>query len=75
MDDNWKIDYHDATALWDAVNKYAEACGGDTGRKTIGDARMNAVVEVDRAVRGIANRRVTAVRDSSYASPFAPGLC
>ena len=36
-------------ALWDAVNEYAAACGGDTGNATIGDRRMNAVVGVERA--------------------------
>jgi hypothetical protein len=33
-------------ALWDAINRYAVACGGDAGRVNV--ARMNAVVEVER---------------------------
>jgi hypothetical protein len=36
-------------ALWDAVNEYAAACGGDTSNNTISDRRMDAVVAVDRA--------------------------
>ncbi|MCC7537875.1 MAG: hypothetical protein IT379_16745 [Deltaproteobacteria bacterium] len=36
--------------LWDAVNRYAQACGGDTGDASVGAARMDAVVAVDRAV-------------------------
>lgn len=35
--------------LWDAINEYAEACGGDTGSRTVGGRRMDAVVAVERA--------------------------
>jgi hypothetical protein len=36
-------------ALWDAINRYAEACGGDTSATTSGSVdRMNAVAEVER---------------------------
>lgn len=36
--------------LWNAINDYAETCGGDTGAATISGRRMDAVVAVDRAV-------------------------
>jgi hypothetical protein len=36
--------------MWDAINAYAESCGGDTSEKTVSDRRMNAVVAVDRAI-------------------------
>jgi len=36
--------------FWDAVNAYAQACGGDTSSVTVGGARMDAVVAVDRMV-------------------------
>jgi|GEM_PF-3834191 hypothetical protein len=38
--------------LWDAVNSYAQACGGDT--KTTNPARERAVVQVERIVYKIA---------------------
>lgn len=43
-------------ALWDAVNEYAESCGGDTGPATIGGRRMKAVSEVSRAVCDLIDR-------------------
>lgn len=42
-------------AVWDAINEYAAACGGDTGRATIGGRRMDAVVGVERALRAYTN--------------------
>lgn len=36
--------------LWDAVNRYAQACGADTSNATVSGPRMDAVVEVDLAV-------------------------
>ena len=36
--------------LWDAINAYAVACGGDTGPATVGDRRMDAVVAVERVL-------------------------
>lgn len=36
--------------LWAAVNRYAQACGGDTSDASVGGARMDAVAAVDRAV-------------------------
>jgi hypothetical protein len=35
-------------AVWDAVNEYAAACGGDTGVVTV--RRMDAVARVERAI-------------------------
>lgn len=37
--------------LWEAINEYAAACGGDTSAATISDRRMNAVAEVGRVLR------------------------
>jgi len=37
-------------ALWDAINKYTEACGGDTSKKTAHRKRMDAVVEVENSL-------------------------
>lgn len=40
-------------ALWDAVNAYAAACGGDTGDGTLGGVRSDAMAAVERAVAGL----------------------
>ena len=37
-------------ALWDAINEYTEACGGDTSRRTVSDRRMIAVTQVEQEV-------------------------
>jgi hypothetical protein len=37
-------------AVWDAVNEYVAACGGDTGTVTV--RRMDAVARVERAIAG-----------------------
>lgn len=39
--------------LWMAINEYTEACGGDTSKNTIGNDRMDAVVEVEKIVEKI----------------------
>lgn len=39
--------------MWDAVNEYASACGGDTGEATVSDRRMSAVVRVTSAVSAV----------------------
>lgn len=36
--------------LWDAINEYAESCGGDTSEATVTNRRMNAVVAVERVI-------------------------
>lgn len=43
-------------ALWEAINRYAEACGGDTSTSTVSLDRMRAVVLVERAVSEIEGR-------------------
>lgn len=45
-------------ALWDAVNAYTAACGGDIGDGTIGGARMDAVAAIERAVSGVVQARL-----------------
>lgn len=37
--------------LWDAINAYAEACGGDTSNQTVSSRRMQAVARIEQAVR------------------------
>lgn len=39
--------------LWDAINSYAESCGGDTSAATTGSCRMGAVVAVEQVIREI----------------------
>ncbi len=39
--------------LWDAINEYAAACGGDTSANILSDRRMEAVVLVERAVAAL----------------------
>lgn len=51
--------------LWEAVNEYAKACGGDTSSATSGDRRMDAVANVDRAAAAVAGAP----------SPFACKRC
>lgn len=38
------------TELWDAINQYTRACGGDSSSKTVSSTRMDAVVTVEKAV-------------------------
>lgn len=40
-------------ALWEAINRYAEACGADTSASSVSAERMRAVVLVERAVCGM----------------------
>jgi hypothetical protein len=49
---------NDQVKLWEAVNKYTESCGGDTSNNSISDKRMNAVVDIERAVIEIIERRI-----------------
>ncbi len=39
-------------AIWDAINAYTTACGGNTGAATVGKPRQLAVVAVEKALRG-----------------------
>lgn len=44
-------------ALWDAINTYAETCGGDPPRHVYGNTpRQRAVVEVENALRVLASQ-------------------
>jgi hypothetical protein len=43
-------DSHFDVDLWEAINAYTAACGGDTSRATISGRRMDAVVAVERAL-------------------------
>lgn len=44
-------------ALWDAINAYAETCGGDPSKHVYGNTpRQKAVAEVERLVRQVEQR-------------------
>lgn len=50
--EKWQSRWHDARfKIWNAINKYAEACGGDTSADSISDRRMHAVTAVENAIR------------------------
>ena len=58
MIDTWTADRAETdwtspqrVALWNAINEYAVACGGDPATRTVSGRRMDAVVAVERAVR------------------------
>lgn len=51
--------------LWEAINEYAAACGGDTSAATISDRRMNAVAQVGRVLRSQQTGRETLPLDVS----------
>lgn len=45
------------TELWDAINRYVVACGGDPARHVHGNvSRMNAVADVNDAVQRAASK-------------------
>jgi hypothetical protein len=54
-----------SAAIWDAINEYAAACGGNTGRATIGSRRMDAVVAVERAIEQSLIERVKGDRNGA----------
>lgn len=39
--------------LWDLINEYASACGGDTSNRTVGVRRQKCVAEIESLVRTI----------------------
>lgn len=54
--------------LWEAVNSYAQACGGDTSEKTASGRRMSAVVDVERAVKDIVRNSALSALDQALNS-------
>ena len=43
----------DKVALWDAINRYVETCGGDPGKRCYGNyERMETVAEIEKIVFG-----------------------
>jgi hypothetical protein len=51
-------------AIWDAINEYAAACGGDTSDATISPHRMNAVAAVEGGLRRLeSHEEGMAIRD------------
>lgn len=49
-----KLDEH-KLRLWEAIQEYAQSCGGDTSALTVSDRRMAAVAAVERAVDLLVN--------------------
>lgn len=37
-------------SIWEAINEYVQACGGDPSKATVSGRRMNAVVKVETAI-------------------------
>lgn len=54
--------------LWDAINRYAQACGGDTGQATVGSPRMQAVSDVEGLIKKLEHDRGSLHADSAVAS-------
>lgn len=61
--------------LWDAINSYAQACGGDTSSHRTGVARQRAVVAVERAVSDIEAWWSSALRDVADAQRSVGPRC
>ena len=55
-------------ALWEAINRYAEACGADTSASSVSAERMRAVVLVERAVSSIETRWAADMREVTEAA-------
>lgn len=56
-------------ALWDAINHYVEACGGDPSKRLYGNTqRQLAVAEVERIVSAITKSAVSATLDEALNS-------
>lgn len=47
------LDLHGWPELWDAINQYVAACGGDTSERTVSAERMDAVAAVERAITAL----------------------
>ena len=47
LTDIWRL------AVWDAINEYVAACGGNTGPRTVSGRRSAAVACVERALSGL----------------------
>lgn len=56
-----RIDPH--IELWDAINDYAEACGGDTSDNILSSRRMRAVTRVEQAVRSLRTENAVMAMD------------
>lgn len=49
------ITHETRVRIWDAINRYVQTCGGDPSKHVYGNiARMNAVVDVEQALRDAA---------------------
>ena len=46
-------------AVWDAINRYAETCGGDTSVETVSTDRQRAVVGVEQAIITYVGQRMS----------------
>lgn len=63
-------------ALWDAINRYAQTCGGDPSKHVYGNTpRMDAVADVERVVRDVESEAAQPGPhpDQVIGSGFCPG--
>jgi hypothetical protein len=60
-------------ALWDAINRYAHAVGGDSSKSVYGNVpRMQAVVDVGKAIDGMLNDAGRCFRKQDGVEPLLP---
>lgn len=57
-----KINAREQLQLWNWINEYVVACGGDPSDKTVSNRRMEAVARIDQTVFEIADRHYRACR-------------
>jgi len=57
-----KINASEQLQLWNWINEYVVACGGDTSDKTVSNRRMEAVARIEQTVFEIADRHYRACR-------------
>lgn len=51
-----KINAREQIQLWNWINEYVVACGGDTSNQTVSNRRMKAVARIERTVSEIVHR-------------------
>lgn len=54
-----EINSRERLQLWNWINEYVAACGGDTSNKTISNRRMKAVSKVEETIHELCCRIVT----------------
>lgn len=59
---NAEVNARERLQLWNWINEYVVACGGDPSSRTISSRRMDAVARVEETVFEIADRHYKACR-------------